>query len=203
MDSLDAMTDTKSIDVAALRWVWSKIEEDYTPAEIETMERDLWEKLRKAVLAGEPLEPTKFFEIQVGLQEAQLRLGEMDAEGRFYTLRQFAGDIKNLTTPVPDFLITDEYGFNELVTFYKECQVTWGEMYALPTTPSSIRQEWRKANVEAEAMLLFWGMYSSTVFTRNSPEWGEVSKILQTWFDYYEIDKRMHSYFADWTIPIK
>lgn len=202
MDSLEAITGTKNIDVHFLRQMRSILDEAYTLEEIETIERKLWEKIRKAVLAGEPPDPTKFQQIQLGLQEAQLRLGEMDAEGRFYTLRQFAGDVRNLTTPIPDDMLVEDYGFSDLVIFYKESQDIWSEMYALSTSPASIRKKWRESHVEAEAMLLFWGMYSTSVFTRGSSEWKEVTNLLQTWFDYYEIDQRMHSYFADWTIPM-
>ena len=61
------------------------------------------------------------------LDEAQGRLGEVDEQGRFYTLREFSYDIDRLTEPLPDDWITEEMGFSELVIFYKQSEASWEE----------------------------------------------------------------------------
>ena len=201
LDSIEASTDTKNIDVQMLRKLRALLDKDYTPEEIEKIDRKLWEKFRKAVLAGEPPDPSVLEVIQTSLIEAQTRLGEMDAAGRFYTLRQFGGEIKTLTKPLPDDMLTEQYNFSDLVIFYKESEDNWKEIYKLPSSPANIRQDWRKEHIEAEAMLLFWGMYSQSVFRLGTPEWEEVAKLLQVWFDLHGIDKRMHKEWSDWTVP--
>lgn len=138
---------------------------------------------------------------QLALLEA--RLGEMNKIGEFYTVQEFSYDIAKLTKPLPNFFISEAEGFSKLVLFYKDCEKEWEELYILPTSPSSTRQNWRKNHIEAEAMLLFWGMYSESVFVRGSTEAEEVKSLLIMWFDLYNIDRRMHPAFASWTIPPK
>ena len=138
---------------------------------------------------------------QLALLEA--RLGEMNEIGEFYTLREYSYDIAELTEPIPDLFINEDEGFSKLVIFYKECEVRWKDLYILPTQPISIRENSRKIHLEEEAMLLFWGKYSESVFYRDSPEAKWLSNYLLGLFCYYGIDRRMHPAFADWTLPPK
>ena len=200
LDSFEAATDTKNIDTQALKQLRALLDEDYTPEEIEKLDRTLWEKLRKATLAGDVPDPTQFLKIQTDLQEAQSRLGEIDTEGRFYTLKNLYGDIRSKTKPLPTDMVIEDWNFSELVVFGKESEDKLKELYELPSSPASIRQDWRKTHLEEEAMLLFWGRYSKSVFVQGSPEWKRVSSLLRTWFSYYKIDRRMHSQWADWNI---
>jgi len=139
--------------------------------------------------------------VQVSLLDNQDRLGEMDAVGRYYEVRDYYGNFKNLTENVPDDMITEDYGFTDFAIFCKESEDAWEELYKIKSSPSRLRKEWRENHVETEAMLLFWGMYSESIFTRGSSEWSEVSSLLRVWFDLYGIDKRMHSKWADWNLP--
>lgn len=138
---------------------------------------------------------------QLTLLEA--RLGEMNKRGEFYTLREFSYDIAELTNPLPDFFINEAEGFSKLVLFYKDCEKEWEEYYELPSSPAKIREDWRKSHVEEEAMLLFWGKSTKSVFYKGTKESEEVSNLLLTWFNDYKIDRRMHPAFADWTLPPK
>ncbi len=135
---------------------------------------------------------------QLGLLE--VRLGEMNKIGEFYTLREFSYDIAELTDPLPELFINEAEGFSKLVLFYKDCEKEWEELYILPTSSPKFREEWRASHIEEEAMLLFWGKYTESVFRLGTPEWEEVSTLLSTWFSYFEINKRMHPVFADWTL---
>lgn len=171
------------------------------------------------------------------LAECEARLGEMNKMGEFYTLREFGYDIARLTKPIPDDMLTVEYGFSELVIFYKWAEMSWEEynrlpldmestialvaeeLYGsdgyllttvlwdqydeLPSTPTSVRTKYRLNHPEIDALLLFWGKSTKSVFHRGTKEWEEVSNLLLTWFNNYKIDKRMHPVFADWTIPPK
>lgn len=171
------------------------------------------------------------------LAECEARLGEMNSEGEFYTLREFGYDIARLTKPIPDDMLTEEYGFSELLVFYKRSEMLWEEydnlpldmestialiaeeLYGsdgylltgvlwsqydeLPSTPTSVRTKYRLNHPEVDALLLFWGKSTKSVFHRGTKEWEEVTNLLLTGFNDYKIDRRMHPAFADWTIPPK
>ena len=72
------------------------------------------------------------------LAQAEARLGEVDAVGMFYTLREFGHDIARLTEPLPDDMITETYGFSELVVFYKQSEASWEEYSRLPMDMESL-----------------------------------------------------------------
>lgn len=171
------------------------------------------------------------------LAECEAKLGEMNKMGEFYTLREFGYDIARLTEPIPDDMLTEEYGFSKLVIFYKQAEMLWEEynllppdmestialvaeeLYVsgdyllakvlwlqyekLPSTPTSVRTKYRLNYPKVDALLLFWGKSTKSVFHRGTKEWEEVSNLLLAWFNDYKIDKRMHPAFADWTIPPK
>ena len=137
---------------------------------------------------------------QLALLEA--RLGEINRMGEFYTLREFSTDITKLTKSTPDFFLTKEEGFSDLVVFYKECEDNWKEYYELIGS-DKVRDNWRNNHVEEEAMLIFWGKYSKSVFTRNSAGGKEVGKLLDIWVRKYGITESMAP-DADWTdlVPV-
>ena len=135
---------------------------------------------------------------QLDLLEA--RLGEVDRQGEFYTVREFGYDIAELTEPLPDFFINEAEGFSKLVLFYRNSEKEWEEYYWLPSEPSAIREEWRWSHIEAEAMMLFWARVNKSVFYGGSDEWKQVSNLLLTWFNDYRISQRMHPAFANWTL---
>lgn len=171
------------------------------------------------------------------LAQREAKMGEMNKVGEFYTLREFGYDIARLTEPIPDDMLTEEYGLSKLVIFYKQAEMSWEEydrlhldmestialvaeeLYGtdgyvwakvlwsqydeLSSTPTSVRTKYRLNHPEVDALLLFWGKSTKSVFYRGTKEWEEVSNVLGVWFNDYKIDKRMHPAFADWTIPPK
>ena len=197
IDSLDAIFDTRNIEVQYLRKLRAILDESYTTEELDEIDRNTWEKLRLAILGGDVPDPTVFEQVQIDLMDSYKDLGTGDKLGNIHTLKQFGGEIASKTKVLPDSMVTEEYGFPELTVFYKECEDKWRELYKLP---SATRKDWRLSHIEEEAMLLFWGKFSTSVFTQGTPEWEQASSLLRTWFSYYEIDARMHSKFADWTL---
>ena len=83
---------------------------------------------------------------------------------------------------------------------YLEARVLWLQYDELPSTPTSVRTEYRVAHPEVDASLLFWGESTSSVFRKGTEGWEQVSNLLLTWFNDYRIDQRMHPAFADWTL---
>lgn len=141
----------------------------------------------------------------VDITSAQLavlesRLGQIDASGEFYTVREYGNDVARLTKTIPDFLLSEDEGFSPLVLFYEDCEKEWRVYTWLPSEPPSIREDWRKEHVEAEAMILFWGLEEKSVFYKGTKEGQHVSSLLMTWFTNYHIDRRMHPAFANWTL---
>lgn len=199
MDSVEAGAGIEDVGLReGLRYLRSLVDDKYTPPEIEKMERDLWEKIRKAILAGEPPDPTVYQNVHIKLADSEKRLGEMDYMGRYYTTKSFGNEIESLSRDLPDDMFTIEYDWSDLVVFYKECEDIWEALYKLPSQPSSLRQGWRYSNVEAEAMLIFWGKYTKSVFTLNSPEGKEVLDLLNTWTAQYKLTSVMIPR-ADWS----
>ena len=86
---------------------------------------------------------------------------------------------------------------------YLLAKVLWLQYDKLPSTPTSVRTKYRLNHPKVDALLLFWGKSTKSVFHRGTKEWEEVSNLLLAWFNDYKIDKRMHPAFADWTIPPK
>jgi hypothetical protein len=139
---------------------------------------------------------------QLALLEA--RLGETNKMGEFYTVREFGYDIAELTEPLPDFFINEAEGFSKLVLFYKDCEKEWKEYYELPTIPSEVRTNYRRANLDVEAMLLFWGKYERPVGGLSASQLKELQNVEKALFSKFNIDYRYeHPYFADWTLPPK
>ena len=199
IDALDTIFDTKNIDVHTVKRLRAILDENYTVEELDKLDMSLWEKMKLAALGGEVLDPDKFLQMQLDLQEAQLKIGEIGTRGRSYTLTQFGGDITSMTRELPDEMLTEEYGFDPLVVFFAECRDRWKEYYELPTTPSKLRNEWRASHLEEEAMLLFWGKLGQSIHRRGSADWNEIAELLKVWFSYYGIGSGQHSEWADWT----
>ena len=78
--------------------------------------------------------------------------------------------------------------------------VLWSQYDELPSTPTSVRTKYRLNHPEVDALLLFWGKSTKSVFHRGTKEGEGVSNLLLTWFKDYEIDKRMHPLTANWTL---
>ena len=139
------------------------------------------------------------FEItQMQLAILEAKLGVIQPDGSILTMDKFGGQIKTLTRDFPVYMITKDNGFSDKVLFYMDCKEALYEYSILPSDPSNIRTNWRLAHPEGEAKLLIWGMFDESVFTIDSPEWKEVSKLLSIWATRYRISARMLPKWAHW-----
>lgn len=202
IDIWASIVDTSDPDMYWFRQLLTKFYEDYTPEELEKLDMETWEQWRKAILGAEPEDPTIFEKLQDGLQENRDMLGTMGADGRFYTLRDYGNRVASLTKGMPDIFISDYVGSHPLDIFYKDCEAQWEEYYTLPTTPSSVRRNWREAHPEEEAMMLFWGKFSESVYPLGSQQWEQVALTLLFWFNLYKIDQTMHPAWANWGLDL-
>ncbi|MGW8177223.1 MAG: hypothetical protein ACWGQW_00280 [bacterium] len=208
----DAFEAAVGIEDVGLTQAWrllrdKVIDKNYEAPEIEEMERNLWEKIRKAALGGEPPEDTVFQETHQILYDAEERLGEQNFMHDYYTTKSFGSAIESASKKLPDDMFTMEYGWSPLVVFYMECQDKWEELYQLPSQPASTRQDKRKADTELEASLIFWGKYTKSVWAAGRDENGnlyfpdeegkEVYELLQTWIAQYGLEPIMLPR-ADW-----
>jgi hypothetical protein len=198
LNVLEAMTDRKNVDIEAIRKLRALIDDNYTPQEQDNLNMDLWEKIRKAVLGGDPIAPEFLEKAMQNIDDNELKLGTRDAIGGYYTLGKLAGSISSGLRDIPDALITEQEGFSPLVLFYKECEAQWAELFILP---SSDRAQWRLDHPYEEAMLLFWEKYDKSVFTKGSKEGEEITNLLSTWFDVYNIDEYKHGHWTNFTLP--
>lgn len=201
IDSIEAATGTRNWDVHKLRELRAWLDKNYTPEEIETMERTLVEKIRKAVLSGEPPDPDIFDKAQDELVELEAQLGQVDAEGRFYTLRNLASDIDRLTGGIDDDMLTEDYHWSPLVIYYLEGRDEYRDFLKLSTVGDK-RDNYRRENLEFNAWCCFWGFYKDSLYFIGTTEWNEFINIMRTLFDGYQIDARMHPMWADWGMPL-
>jgi len=84
-----------------------------------------------------------------------------------------------------------EEGMPEIVEFYATARDRWKPYYELPTHPADIRRKWRESHIEEEAMMIFWGKYTKSVFTLHSKEGKEVYELLNLWSRIYGITPQM------------
>jgi len=197
LDIFETMTDTTGLDMYYIRRLRGWLDENYTPEELDKIDRTAFEKFQHILAGTNPPDPGVYEQALLDLVDLETRLGTKDDEGRYYTLKQFGGNIATIVKPLPPDMVSEDYGFSELVVFYAECSQRWEPLYNLP---SEARDDWREAHITEEAMLLFWGKYSESVFTVGSPQWEEARKLLTIWFDYYNIDKTKHPAFATWEV---
>jgi len=204
MSIIEAAYDTPKLDVGFLRKVRALIDKDYTPEEQEKAEWTLLEKLQHIFADSPGQDETQFEQIMKSITEAEDKLGTRDVLGKFYTLRQFDGDLNTLTKPLPDAFISEEYGMSKLVVFHKTCSDAWAEYYALPTIDPEVRMNYRRANLDVEAMLLFWGKYENPVSGLSQGQLVELRRTLEALFSLFNIDYHYeHPWFADWNLPEK
>ena len=204
MSIIEAAYDTPKLDVGFLRKVRAWIDKDYTPEEQEKAEWTLLEKLQHIFADSPGQDETQFEQIMKSITEAEDKLGTRDVLGKFYTLRQFDGDLNTLTKPLPDAFISEEYGMSKLVVFHKTCSDAWAEYYALPTIDPEVRMNYRRANLDVEAMLLFWGKYENPVSGLSQGQLVELRRTLEALFSLFNIDYHYeHPWFADWNLPEK
>jgi len=198
MDIIGAIADTPDQDVHWIRQVIAQFNEKYTPEELEQLDMDLWERMKRAFLGAMPLDPDAFERSQRAMQESRDMLGTRDVNGKYYTLENHASVVASSTKDFPPIFVSDYAGSHPLDIFYKECEAQWEEYYLLPTDPSTIRKKWRLEHPEEEAMMLFWGKVSETAQTVSSDGWEEVFSILIFWCQLYNINEFMFPEGGTW-----
>lgn len=201
VDSLEAIVGKENVDLWALRQMRSWLDENYTAAELENLEMTLREKFTKALLGGKPADPDVFDKGQTDLMNLQAELGQVDAVGKFYVLRNFATDIKKATSKIPDDMLTTEYGWSELVLYYFDFMEEY-ESFQDITSVGDARGDYRKGHPEFNVWLCFWGFYSTSLSKPGTEEWYEFLNHIQTLFDFHNIDARMHGEWADWSLNL-
>lgn len=192
LDSIETAADVKKIDAYALRLIRAAIDENYTPEQMEDLERSLYGMFQHALFAGEPLDPSAFDTMLDDLEEAQNRLGEMGDDGRFYTLTQLASALRVVEKTWPKDMLTEEFGLSELAEFYFECESLWEEYDALPSQPTSVRADFRDNHPEVDAAMFFWGYRISQLRTE------EAGEIFLEMTQIYDITHQMHPIWAEW-----
>ena len=198
IDIWAAVEETDDQDKYWLRQLLAQFDDKYTPADLEQYDMSLWEQLRKGLLGTPPVDYDSYTKMLMQLDESRSMLGKQDPLGRFHTLRHHGSRVETLTKGLPDILMSDYSDAHPLDIFYLNCRDDWAEYYRLSSEPASIRKNWRKNNIEAEAMMLFWGKFSQSIFKANSQEWQEVKALLNIWFDQYGITPLMHPEWSDW-----
>ncbi len=176
------------------------LDENYTPAELDELDMSLWEKVRKAILGGQPADLTTLEQTMKDIDEAEGKIGSMSPTGKFYTVGDYGRQLSSLIKDTPNALINEQEGFSPLALFYVDSEAQWAELYTLP---SDERDDWRKTHLEEEAMLLFWEKYSRSVFFSGTPEGERLKSLLQMWFDQYGIDRAMHKEWSSWQLPVE
>ena len=202
IDIWAAFEDTPDQDVYWLRKMREQWEEAYTVDELEKLDMTLWERMKKATLGANPPDSDAWEKSQKSMLESRDLLGTRDMQGRYYTLKNHGRVVASTTAGFPDIFVSDYAGSHELDIFFKDCEAQWKEYYSLPSSPSTIRKDWRLEHVEEEAMMLFWEKFGQSVFSPGSLEWEEVARLLLMWFSIYHIDQTMHKEWANWELDL-
>lgn len=202
IDIWAAFEDTPDQDVHWLRQMKKLWDDTYTEDELEKLDMSLWEKMKKAVLGAEPTDPDILDKAQVKMQESRDMLGTRDIIGKYYTVVNHATVMASLTREFPDIFTSEYSGSHDLDIFFKDCEAQWEEYYTLPSSPSSFREQWRIEHPEEEAMMLFWGKFSSSKAPIGSPVSLEIASLLLYWFNLYGITQEMHPYWANWELDL-
>lgn len=211
MDTLEAATaEEQGIDIRFLRKIRAFFDKNYTPEEVEKAERSAVEMVQKILAKADPPDPTAFEAAQEALIEAEDKLGTMNMEGRYFTLRDLGSKIESVYKELPDYLFIPESGFSELTLFYIGCMEAWLSLEEIPANDTAARSrgmqtrtEWREQHPLEEAMLLFWEKYSKSVLVRGTEEAEQVESLLRLWFDLYSIDRTMHGLWATFQLPVE
>jgi hypothetical protein len=203
-DSIETLTDEKkNMDMRFYRQVRAYFDSKYTPEKQQAAERSLLEKFQKVLMGGgEPPDPTIIEQSQKDILGGENILGTTQLDGSIYTMKQLGSKIETSLKKVPESLINANAGFSELTLFYKECSDAWQEYDLLPSSPSTLRDEWRKNHPYEEAMMLFWGRLSGKETLKTTVKdvatFNAINRTLDSWRDQYQLSDQMMSQLATW-----
>jgi hypothetical protein len=207
---VDALLGVEGVDKYGIRLVRSLLDKEYTPEKLEKIERDAFDVFKKVIFQIKTKTPDSFMKDRKKLQEAKGMLGSLDAKGAVYTLKQYGGliestigstDSKERMSPqsIQDLLP----GYN-IAAFYSTYQKDTIEYEKIPDADTKGKENWRKTHLEAEAMMLFWGKFETSIFKSSPVQYKQVQDLVKLWANKFGIpDSGMPK--ADWntTPPVR
>ena len=192
VSALEAAMDKEDLTLSrTIKILRSHVDDKYEIEELEDMDRTLWEKIRLAILSSEVPDPDKFTKAKDEILEQIELLGERNYMNDAYNTKDLGNLIDSKMNQFPDDMFILEEGMPEIVEFYATARDRWKPYYELPTHPADIRRKWRESHIEEEAMMIFWGKYTKSVFTLHSKEGKEVYELLNLWSRIYGITPQM------------
>jgi len=182
---LEGIADKKYMDTQFLRQVRAKFDKNYNAQDIETANRTLLEAFQHGAFGSEP-DRTVVEKMELNLSEAEKKLGTLTDKGELYDLPAFRTEANRYIKQLPTDMVSEEFGYSELVCFIVDCQAYLEEYYYEPYEEYEAyfkgkgRAQMRLENPNIDAMLYFWGDIDdlSTVEARG---------IVDSLYDYYLI----------------
>jgi hypothetical protein len=174
------------IDTAFIRQVISQIDKDYTPAELENIERGWYEKFQHALFGGRESVQTTTSVVEKGASDIadwEKKLGKLDDKGELYSLQSFATDVRKVERDLPSGIISEEFGFTDLALFYVDCedyiQREYYDKYN-DVDKTKWRRLAREQNPNLDAILYLWGNVDTITTT-------QARDIVDMFYNYYSI----------------
>lgn len=189
------------VDRQFLKELRAKIDENYTPEQLEQMEMTFFEKVQRGLFGGQPVEVDTFLDQRMLMEELELGLGKLGADGRLYTLKDFGNAIASARSNVgTDLIFTDSHGWSDLVLYYMAYARAYDQLQRVSTVGSAREKFRQQLGPEFDAWLLFWGKYSRPT-QASIAENLEVFDIITSLFDEFGVMQvpTMHSHFAEWS----
>jgi hypothetical protein len=198
-DLIETATDEKAgLDTRYLRQVRAWVDSNYTPEQVDKAERTVIEKFQKVLAGAEQPDPTMLEKALDSIYTEQQKLGEIQANGSRFQVKDFASKVDSATKDVPENLLDKDFGFTDLTLFYLDCKDAWRDYELLSTIDPSVRRNWRLTHPEEEAMMLFWGKVSKSEYTKGSRDGQEIVSLMHSWTVQYSITEDMHPKWSGW-----
>jgi hypothetical protein len=185
-DILDTVLGTTNADKQLLRNLIQG-KNILSPDEYKKEERTLFEVFKKVFLSIDTPVPNKYEQTRKSIQDSLDSLGQRDKSGNITSLTDLGNTIASSSKDMPIDSLDTIFPKPSLPVFYKECEPVFKTYLSVPTEKSKQRMDWRKAHVEAEAMLQFWGKVSTSAFPIGSKEDLQVKKLKSTWRQMYGV----------------
>ena len=180
--------DKEYIDTAFIRQLEAKIVENYTPKEIETLNRSNWEKFQHALWGGRQLNEDENLinKESIKIADKYKLVGTLDDKGKVYTLANFGSDVRAMEKKVPGGTIAEQYGFNDLILFCIDTEDYLDTYYYEPyeeytaSAKGKFHTALREQNPDLDAQGYFWG-YWDTLKTN------EARANVNSLYEYYAV----------------
>jgi len=199
LQSFEALTGWDGIDRRALDLVRKTLDENYDPKEFENLQLSFIEKLTKSLFNAKPIELNDIDEAIKVLRDKETQLGTIDPDtGYIYTTTQYGSEIRGYIEDIPGDLIDERRGFSPMVVYYRDYLYNLEEFESL-STKGDARKNYRKANLDFEVQLLFWGRYEESLFYLGSKQHRYITNALKMKCIEFGIDPIVAmQIYADW-----